>query len=424
MREHDSVRVIYLSTAFPKPESPDLGPWGLRQARALGRHGATVLVVSPTTWMPRWAGRLGVKRATALCPREHDWDGLRAMYPRWLYTQRGDDADIVYNYPGIFNALGWVSGRAALLRIVRQFRPHLIHANHMTPSGVTAWRLGRATGIPFVLTEHNLKEIEHYRSRPPRRAIGGRVVPAAARWIALGRPVEREMKLAFPQARTVIVPNGTDRPPPELLAANRPAELGGRLVVCCVAGFYPTKNIPALVRGFARAAGTHANAVLRICGDGEQRVEIERTIRACGLEQRVTLLGGVSHARAMEEMAGADVFALVSIQDTYPTVCLEAASVGCPQVWPFDGSVGDRLKDGVHGYAIDPRSDESIAHALVRLLGDAAARSRMRAASLGLFEEELSWDVAAPRLVSVYREVVAEAAATGSARGPGPTSRP
>lgn len=404
----EALRVIYLSTAFPKPGKPELAPWAMRQVRALQRQGAEVLVVSPTTWMPRWVGRFGIKPTTAACPLEHDFDGVRVLYPRWLYTQRGDDADPVYNHPKYINALGWISGRREILRIIREFRPHIIHAHSMTPNGLLASRIHRVTGIPFILTEHTQKEIPHFISRPRRRAVGARVVAEASRWIALGSPVERDMKQAFPSARTIIAPNGTDRPSAKVLDYRRPQELEGKLIVCCVAGFYPVKNLPALIRGFAQVAASHPNAVIRMCGDGEQRGEIERAIRECGLEQRVTLLGVVGHERAMQEMATADVFALVSTSDTYPTVCLEAASVGCPQIWPFDCSIGDSLIDGTHGYTIDPHSDESIGRGLGRLLGDADARARMRQACLRLFEEELSWDVAASRMVRIYREVLVE----------------
>lgn len=407
----EPVRVVYLSTAFPKPGAEALGPWGLRQVHALRRHGAEVLVVSCTTWVPKWLGRLGVKRATAECPREHDWNGVRAAYPRWLYTQRGDDADIVYNHPAIFNGLGWLTGRAGLLRIVRDFRPDIIHAHHMTPNGLTALRLKRATGVPFVLTEHNIKELPHYRERPRRRAVGERVVREASRWIALGKPVEAHMLAAYPWARTEIIPNGTDRPSLGILEAKPTRALSGKLVLTCVAGFYPVKNLPRLVRAFGRVAPQHPSAVLRVCGDGEQRAEIETAIKEVGLQNRITLLGAVSHANAMREMAMSDGFVLVSINDTYPTVCLEAASVGTPVIWPSDNAVGDQFVDGLHGYAVDPRDEGSIARGLDRLLADQDARVRMRVACSRLFEEELSWDVAAPRLVSLYRDVISEARA-------------
>jgi len=47
-----------------------------------------------------------------------------------------------------------LSGLWAGLRLVRVFRPDVIHVHFAVPAGALAWTLSKLTGIPYVLTAH------------------------------------------------------------------------------------------------------------------------------------------------------------------------------------------------------------------------------------------------------------------------------
>ncbi|WP_222874081.1 glycosyltransferase [Hankyongella ginsenosidimutans] len=70
------------------------------------------------------------------------------------------------------------------------------------------------------------------------------------------------------------------------------------LVVGTLAGLRREKNLPRLVRAFAKAA-EGLNARLVIVGEGAERVAIEAQAAACGVTDRLVMPGFSSTRRAM-----------------------------------------------------------------------------------------------------------------------------
>ncbi len=102
------------------------------------------------------------------------------------------------------------------------------------------------------------------------------------------------------------------------------------LVVGC--GVVHWRKQPAL---FVRLAeeiletGIKANFVW--VGDGEDTPELQRRIEQLGLTERVNFVGHKDNFR--DYLAASDVFALTSIEDPFPLVCLEAGLLGVPSVF-------------------------------------------------------------------------------------------
>ena len=71
--------------------------------------------------------------------------------------------------------------------------------------------------------------------------------------------------------------------------------------------------------------------------DNEEYYEIAHDIKMAGLEHYVHFCGEVSNP--LDYFAASDLFALVSREDPYPLVCLEAAILGKP-ILCFDNAGG------------------------------------------------------------------------------------
>ena len=114
------------------------------QARALGRLGLDLTVVTPTPWAPWPLPRLRPKwREYARIPQRLVDDTVTVCRPRYL------------NVPG---QPSWsrpdrrIAG--AVWRVRRDWSgARLIHG-HYSVTGLAAWRVARREGIPFVLTFH------------------------------------------------------------------------------------------------------------------------------------------------------------------------------------------------------------------------------------------------------------------------------
>jgi glycosyltransferase involved in cell wall biosynthesis len=340
--------------------------------------------------------------AYASCPFSHQWGELHAFYPRWLFYPVEQIRPLLAANPAAVLKPTWLSVKSNLLKLVDSIRPDVIYAHHTQINGYLAWRINRITGLPYVITDHDFGEIEACRQHPARYRFFAPIAERASRMIAVASRMERLTSELFPKSHTLTIHNGSDPPAPDAFTKPRPRELADRQIVFCACAFYERKGIPLLIRAFGRIAEAFPNSILRIAGDGDRRQEIEQAIDQAGVSSRVQLLGRLPHPEVLQEMIWADVFALPGWDEPFATAFTEALSAGCPIVYASDGGITDVVTSGVHGLAVEPRSEESLVSALSVLLADETRRKSMARAARELFLQRLLWDHNAIRMSSVF----------------------
>ena len=103
-----------------------------------------------------------------------------------------------------------------------------------------------------------------------------------------------------------------------------------------------------------------------IVGDGPERTNIENTIAALNLGQKVSLLGTRSDTPSL--LAAMDVFALTSHNEASPVSILEALSCGVPVVSTRVGSVAESVHDQWNGFTVEPGDVNAIAERIQYLV--------------------------------------------------------
>lgn len=143
-----------------------------------------------------------------------------------------------------------------------------------------------------------------------------------------------------------------------------------RLVSC--GRLNPGKGHQDLIAAVAslRAQGTYAT--LRICGedddggDGYRRV-LERQVSELGLQDAVTLLGGVDESMVRQELASAHLFVLASHTEAMSVAYMEAMAMGIPVIGSRVGGVPDLISDGQDGLLIQPSVPSELIAAILKL---------------------------------------------------------
>jgi glycosyltransferase involved in cell wall biosynthesis len=407
------LRVLFLAHYFPKPANRLMGNWALEQAMAFQRSGMHTRVISFTSWIPRLAGRAGFKPAWALCPRQHDWDGLHVEYPRWPIYFQGPLWRRIYRDPRLAERLALAIAGPVLNRAVERFRPHIVFAHHTLFNGCLARQIKARFGLPYIITDHDLDEIADCQRFPRRREVFARTVHDASTWVAVGSRMQRLIEELFPGLPLRTVHNGSNPVPQSMTGTPRPAELHGHTVVFSAGGFYPRKGFPLLIRAFASIAGKHPGALLRIAGGGStDGPEIQRAIAETGLgPDRIQLLGLLPPEQVKQEMVWADIFALPAWDEPFGVVFLEAASAGKPLIWATDAGIADIMAHGTHGLAVPPRDLHAAADALDQLLSNPERRQRMGRAAQELFYQRFTWDANAAAMHTLFAQAVQSASA-------------
>jgi len=274
----------------------------------------------------------------------------------------------------------------ALIRIIRRFRPALVHT-HTAKAGF----LGRLAAVlaggrrPQIVHTYHGHVLKGYFG-PVKTGVyrgmewaGGRVSDALV-GVSQATVDELVCLRVAPRERFRVVPLGLELDPflalPErpsvtsalrLLAHVEPGEvlvtLAGRLV--------PIKRVDVALEAVALARDQGAPIRLLVVGDGELRRDLELRASELGIGPIVCFAG---FQRDMPQVvAASDIALLTSDNEGTPVALIEAAAGARPAVATLVGGVGHVVREGT-GRLCPAGDARSLADALGTLAGDDALR--------------------------------------------------
>ena len=200
------------------------------------------------------------------------------------------------------------------------------------------------------------------------------------------------------QKKGVVLKNPVD-------AQRIPAQYRGERekVVVAAGRLSEQKNMPLLIRSFARFSPNHPEFKLRIFGEGELREELTALAESLKVADKVELPG--RSTALLEKMNSAAMFVLSSDYEGMPNVLLEAMCMGMPSISTDCPSGGPKelIKDGVNGLLI-PVGDVDALHQAMEKMADSGFAAQMAEAAYRIRAELTSPEI----FVSWYRYLFGE----------------
>lgn len=307
----------------------------------------------------------------------------------------------VWVVPSLQNAIHPVRdwrATAEITRILRDFRPDLVHA-HSSKAGTLARLAAKRAGVPAVFTAHGwaftdgasrLRKLIGVVTERLMVPLSGRIVVVSEYDLALARRhgVGRE-------GQVVLIRNGVPDVP------HRADPGTGTPRIAMVARFSPPKDQPALIRALA---ALHAPAELLLIGGGELLAESQALAASLGVADRVHCPG--DRTDVAELLAGSHICALISNYEGFPYAVLEGMRAGSPVVASDVGGVREAVVDGETGYLI-PKGDDAVLLArLDALVRDPALRVRMGQAGRQRYLDYFTEERMLADNFAVYRELL------------------
>lgn len=307
-------------------------------------------------------------------------------------------------------ALETLPAAVAFLATLRERGIRHLHAHFATSATALARQLAALAGVSYSFTAH-AKDIFHESVKLPalcEKAESAAFVVAVSDFSAA---FLRDRLGPVGAARVRRLYNGLDlsefpRPDSSLAATRLPAVP----TLLSVGRLVEKKGFPVVIEAVARLRDAGRPVRLIIAGDGEQRPELERQVRALRLEESVELVGALSHGDIRSWMTRSDLFVLAAQvaddgnRDGLPVVVVEAMASGLPVVSTPIVGIPEAVIDGVTGCLVPEKDPAALTATLMELLDDRERAVRLARAARIHVEEHFDGAQSAAMLEAAFRQ--------------------
>jgi glycosyltransferase involved in cell wall biosynthesis len=393
------MNVLVFTALFPNNVQPNHGIFvAERIARVARLPGVSVKVVAPVPWYPPMLP--GSRARFRAVWESESRDGLEVHHPRYAMI------------PKVGMALQGPMMLRSVLSAVRalhaRVRFDLIDAHYLYPDGFAAVGLGRAIGLPVVVSARG-SDVNRFAGFPRIRPMLQSTLARASAVIAVSDALrDRMIELGTPPQKIAVIPNGVDLTTFALRDRREARErlgLPDRETILYVGNLVPGKGVEALIDSVAElrgaSAGPSRDARLAIVGGGPLRDALEERVVARGIGGAVRFAGEMPHDALADWYSAANVLCLASEREGWPNVLLESLSCGTPIVATRVGGIPEIVSSDRVGILADG-APAAIARALCEALDREWDRAALRAHA-----EPFTWERAAASVGRVFERALA-----------------
>jgi glycosyltransferase involved in cell wall biosynthesis len=381
------LSLLTFTTLYPNAAQPNHGVFVENRLRHLvGTGRAASVVLAPVPWL---------RVAAPARERRH---GLDVHHPRFLTIPRIG----MRIHPHTLYA---AAARAMQAMIDAGARFDAIDAHYFYPDGIAAVWLARRFGLPVVITARGSDITQFPDFAYPRRLILAAAETADAIITVSGGLRDALVTLGADAGKITVLRNGVDLrmfSPHDRAQSRAALGLSGRIAIS-VGALIPRKGHELTIEAMAALPGW----TLLIAGEGPERQALLAHAAACGVAERVHLLGPVPHAALAPLFSAADISVLSSAREGWANVLLESMACGTPVVAsPIPGNP-EVVQSRAAGVIAAGRNPQAIAAAMRTLADDPPGRAATRA-----YAEAFGWEETSAGQLAAFERVIAGARLT------------
>lgn len=298
----------------------------------------------------------------------------------------------------------------AIGNLARELDADVIHAHGILPY---AWWAARADLHPLVVSPWGRDVLVDAKKEPGRSRA--RRAFAAADYLVVNSQAILEAAVEAgarpePVLHTLWHARLEGFGPDKADAEGLRAELGwpaDALVILSLRNFQRRTNLDVLVRAFDRVRREEPRARLLLAARaGETKAEIEELVARLGLGDLVRF-HRVEPEGLPRLAASTTLTVSIAATDSAPASLLEAMASGQPLVGGWCPSIDEWIRPGEGAEMVEPRDEDALVAALLRLLRDPELRDRYGRRNV---DETRRVEDSAPVLEALYRELAGRSA--------------
>jgi glycosyltransferase involved in cell wall biosynthesis len=289
-----------------------------------------------------------------------------------------------------------------LWRILRRFRPHIIHTNSEMAMSY-AWPLARLMGIKLINgTVRNAFSGNGLRWQWHKLMLhlaDARVANSKAGFVTRG--------IRHDGRGNYVIHNGFDLGGFESRVSSGGGKLGfdanGRKVVGMVAEFSDYKDFSTFIRAAQEVLARRRDVVFVAVGDGKNLNACRRMVST--EEKSFLFLGERKDVETLVQRM--DIGVLCTFTEGISNSVMEYMAAGKPVVVTNGGGTCELVTDGVQGFLVPPAQPLAVAEKIELLAGDSVKARQMGLAGRKRIEQRFSIKQMTDATIRMYRETLA-----------------
>lgn len=334
---------------------------------------------------------------------------LRKSVSRWFIGHNNitafdsQGADLSLFQGNSFSKAIYLKQIFPLRKIIRFFRPDIVHAHYATSYGL----LGRFCGFhPFLLSAWGSDVMDF-----PQRGILHRILlrsnlKKADLVLATSPTIERYIH-AILKRDVVITPFGVDGN--LFFSQQLPRKFGEEtIVIGTIKSLEPVYRIENIINAFAELRKRIPEQALHllIAGDGTQRQVLEQKVNELGIANCATFLGKIEPSEVPYWHNQIDIFMNISAYESFGVSVLEAMACEVPVIVTDTGGLADLVDNGVHGFRVPLQPLSETVIAMQRLVENSALRRKMGRKGRERVLKSYSWQQNVDQMLKIYDHIL------------------
>ena len=303
-----------------------------------------------------------------------------------------------------------------LRRIIRDYRPDIVHTHSSLSARVAAWQCG----VPARFYTR------HCAFEPPRKltTFPGKQLNGLMNWVlstdivAVAEAAKQNLTdTGVPEKLITVIINGVEplreTSPEENNALRDELGIGREDFVCgIVARLEDYKGHSYLLESAKTVLASHPGAVFLIVGEGTERERLEKQAAESGIAGQVIFTGFCDDV--------APYYGIMDLNlncswgtETSSLALSEGMSVGVPAVATTYGGNPYMITEGVNGLLVPEKDAPAMADAILRIMDDPELLKRLSDGARRLYREKFTARAMTEQLEALYEAAYARSGGSG-----------
>lgn len=289
-------------------------------------------------------------------------------------------------------------------RLIRSMQADIVHAHYATSYAL----VGALTQFrPFVISVWGSDVFEFPNLSFLHKKLLKYNLSKANRILSTSYVMARETE-KYTSKNVVVTPFGIDLDVFKKEQSKRVLFPHDTIVIGTIKCFEPVYGIDYLIDAFALLCDKHPQMSLRLLlvGDGTSLSVSKEKVAAMGLQAKVVFVGEVSFSEVAFYHNNIDIFAALSLQESFGVAVVEAGATETPVVVSDAGGLPEVVEDGVSGLVVPKANAHAAFLAMEKLVLDPGARLAMGKKARERAARYYNWDFNVIQMIDIYKEVL------------------